>query len=396
MGPSGSPGGGFGGAPAGERWFDSSPKAFPAPLSDFGNLGPEPTSPCRRSRLCQNPPGQPRAGGGISGSGKHGDGNRRSSHPGNFPGYPQAGKNKTLLENDTAEPLRLGREEDAVGRWDSWIRDRRAKPGASGLRAGFPPPGIKGDTRDEPDPARRERRRPPPPLRTANASSTPSPAPNRGLVSASRDGSYNRRRLLCSALLYRRGSLFSSSDPFRAHLTPKFLLENKKRFHRTAPCGFEGAVGIHVPPLPRFGEGNKAAPRALHHPEMKTPPRYRGDGAGPPPTAPSCGGQGSPCLFTAGGERADIVWTGAGRGGCGRKNGRGLSRPGPPGVGKARYWKTKRVFPEPSPFPTPFFFFFLGGSARSHLHQHGGKTPAPPCFTLAAGTSPGWKSAVSR
>lgn len=106
---------------------------------------------------------------------------------------------------------------------------------------------------------------------------------------------------------------------------------------------------------------------------MKSPLVSGGRCWPPPPPAPSCGGQGSPCLFTAGGERADIVWTGAGRGGCGRKNGRRQPSRSSRG-GKSQVLENQKGFPQTVPISHTLFFFLLGGSTRSHLQQRHSKT----------------------
>lgn len=151
------------------------------------------------------------------------------------------------------KPSRWGGE-GGRRRWRVGFMDPRW---ASETGSFWPPrrlfPASEGDSHDEPDPARRERRRPPPPLRTTNASSTPSPAPNRGWFPHPR---------VAPTTAAARSAQPSSTPP--AGLSPLQLRPISCSSHPKIAAGKQDispngslqvrVVGIHVPPLPCFGE----------------------------------------------------------------------------------------------------------------------------------------------
>lgn len=176
------------------------------------------------------------------------------------------------------------------------------------------------------------------------------------MVSTSQGFSYDQHSAQLSFKLP-GGALSSPAQTHFVLISPRNFCLKTRDFTEWLPAAFKGGGWDPRPTTALFWGRNKAAPRALRHPEMKSPLVSGGRCCPPPPPAPSCGRQGSPCLFTAGGERADIVWTGAGRGGCGRKNGRRQPSRSSRG-GKSQVSENQKSFPQTVPISHTLFFFF--------------------------------------
>lgn len=177
------------------------------------------------------------------------------------------------------------------------------------------------------------------------------------MVSTSQGFSYDQHSAQLSFKLP-GGALSSPAQTHFVLISPRNFCLKTRDFTEWLPAAFKGGGWDPRPTTALFWGRNKAAPRALRHPEMKSPLVSGGRCCPPPlPQLLPAAGRGAPaCLLLEGKGQilSGLEQEEEGVGGRTEED----SHPGPPGVGEARYRKTKRVFPKLSPFPTPFFFSF--------------------------------------